>query len=158
VTRWLTSDEQTSWRAYLDASRLLFDAIDRRLSQQSNLLHPYYEVMVRLSEAPDHTLRMSELAEHSRSSRSRISHAIARMEERGWVARFTSDDDRRGQWARLTDDGTKVLADAAPDHVETVRRVLVDPLTADEFAELGRISAKLRDAIVEGSVDFPSDS
>ncbi len=142
-TQWLDDEEQRTWRSFLTASRLFFDAIERQLQQDSGLPHAYYEILVRLSEAPDRTLRMSELASTSLSSRSRISHAVARLEETGWVRRGVCPTDRRGALATLTDDGMAALERAAPGHVEAVRRHLLDRLTPEQFAQLGAISQAL---------------
>src|SRR5437763_9845671 len=94
-TRWLSASEQRAWRSYIDATTLLFDALDRQLQQDSGMPHAYYEILVRLSEAPQRSMRMSELAAASRSSRSRLSHAVARLEERGWVIREDCPTDKR---------------------------------------------------------------
>ena len=110
--------------------------------------HAYYEVLVRLSEAPERRLRMSELADATGSSRSRLSHAVARLEEAGWVRREECPTDRRGQLAVLTDEGFAVLAAAAPGHVEGVRRHLFDRLTPAQVEPLGRISEAVRDPLI----------
>jgi DNA-binding MarR family transcriptional regulator len=138
-TRWLDDGEQQVWRSYLAATQLLFERLNQELQQQSGLPHTYYEVLVHLSEAPRRQLRMSELAKRSLSSRSRLSHAIARLQEAGWVRREGCDTDRRGQLAVLTDEGFAVLAGAAPGHVESVRTYLFDPLTREQVEQLGDI-------------------
>ena len=104
-TRWLDDEEQRTWRSFLAANRLFFERIERQLQQDAGLPHAYFEILVRLSEAPDRRLRMSELATNSMSSRSRLSHAVARMEEAGWVRRRACPTDKRGQFAELTDAG-----------------------------------------------------
>ena len=139
MTRWLNQDEQQTWRAYLAATAQLGAALERQLQHDAGMPHAYYEILVRLSEAPDRTLRMSELASHSLQSRSRLSHAVARLEERGWVRREDCPSDRRGQLAVLTDEGFAALADTAPGHVEAVRRLLLDGLTAEQVRSLGEI-------------------
>jgi DNA-binding MarR family transcriptional regulator len=139
-TRWLNADEQRIWRAYLNSHRLLLDAIDAQLRRDSGLPHAYYEILVRLSEETVRALRMTELADATRMSASRLSHAIARLEERGWVRRENCPTDRRGQIAVLTDDGFAALEAAAPGHVETVRSVIFDTLDADQVRRLGEIS------------------
>jgi DNA-binding MarR family transcriptional regulator len=96
-----------------------------------------YEILVRLSEAPDRRLRMSELADNTLSSRSRLSHQVDRLEKAGWVAREACETDRRGANAVLTDHGFSVLESAAPTHVAGVREHLVDLLTPEQFAALG---------------------
>src|SRR5437763_817941 len=124
--RWLNTEEQQAWRAFLEANRLLYDAIEGQLQRGSDMPHNYYEILVRLSEAPNRALRMSELAEASISSKSRISHAVARLEERGWVRRVDCPTDRRGQVAQLTAKGFAALEEIAPGHVECVRSSLFD--------------------------------
>ena len=142
-TRWLDDDEQHTWRSFLTASRLFFDGIERQLQQDSGLPHAYYEILVRLSEAHGRTLRMSELASTSLSSRSRISHAVARLEESGWVRRRPCEHDKRGQLAELTDAGLAGLEAAAPGHVEAVRRSLFDALSPEQVGALRDISDTL---------------
>lgn len=147
MTRWLTEAEQRTWRAYLAATRLVFDQLDRELQRDSSMPHGYYEILVRLSEAPERALRMSALADRSQSSRSRLSHAVARLEENGWVRRESCPDDKRGQVARLTDAGFDALAAAAPMHVEGVRKHVFDPLTPEQVEQLHDISTALVDAL-----------
>jgi DNA-binding MarR family transcriptional regulator len=142
-TRWLTADEQRAWRAYLEATNLLFDTLDRQLQQDAGIPHGYYEILVRLSESPDRMMRMSRLADLTRSSRSRLSHAVARLEERGWVERIDCASDRRGQLAHLTDRGFAALEEAAPGHVETVHKHFIDPLTDEQVAQLASIGEAL---------------
>ncbi len=145
-TRWLNESEQQTWRAYLESTRLLFEALDRDLQRDAGIPHTYYEILVRLSEAPDRSLRMSQLAENTRSSRSRLSHAVDRLEERGWIARSECPTDRRGQVAVLTDAGFQALAAAAPGHVSAVRDFMFDQLTEEQVSQLAAISA----AIIKG--------
>ena len=142
-TRWLNADEQRTWRAYLNSHRLLLDEVDAQLRRDSGMPHAYYEIMVRLSEAENRTLRMAELADLTRVSASRLSHAIARLEERGWVRRQECPTDRRGQLAVLTDEGFATLTAAAPGHVQAVRSALFDSLDADQIRSLGEISEVL---------------
>ena len=141
--RWLSDDEQRAWRAFLVATNLLYDQLDRELQRDAGFPHGYYEILVRLSEAPGRRLRMSQLAERSQSSRSRISHAVARLEEAGWVSREECATDRRGSFAVLTDEGFAALEAAAPGHVEGVRRHFFDPLTDEQVVQLRTISEAL---------------
>jgi DNA-binding MarR family transcriptional regulator len=136
MTRWLDEDEQATWRAWLCATSRLDDALDRQLRRDSGIPHSYYEVLVNLSEAPDRTMRMSELAARSLASRSRLSHAVARLEDLGWVRRRPAPDDGRGQLAILTDAGFAALERAAPGHVEAVRSWLFDALTPEQVTQL----------------------
>jgi DNA-binding MarR family transcriptional regulator len=142
-TRWLDAEEQKAWRAWLYSSMLLHDRLDRELTHETGLSHAYYEILVQLSEAPGRALRMSELADRSLSSRSRLSHAVARLEERGWVRRQVCESDGRGQLAVLTDDGFAALEAAAPIHVEGVRAHLFDQLNPEQVAALRDIGETL---------------
>ena len=128
-TRWLDDRQQRTWRAFLTAQRLLFDRLERQLQRDAGMPLAYYEILVRLSEAPDRTLRMSQLADFSLSSRSRLSHAVARLEAAGWVRRRACTEDRRGAWAVLTPAGLAKLRETAPGHVGAVRADLFDALT-----------------------------
>ena len=150
MTRWLDAEEQQTWRAFLGATKLVFDQLDRELQRDSGIPHTYYEILVRLSEAPDRALRMSALADRSQSSRSRLSHAVSRLEENGWVERRTCADDKRGQVAHLTDAGFAALAAAAPGHVEGVRTHVFDPLTPEQVRQLREITSAMIDALMAG--------
>jgi DNA-binding MarR family transcriptional regulator len=142
-TRWLTEDEQLCWRSLMSACRRLFAEMDGQLQHVAGIPHAYYEILVRLSEAPGRELRMTQLADASVSSKSRLSHAVARLEERGWVERASCPTDRRGQVARLTDDGFAALDAAARDHVEYVRRMVFDQLSPDQVGQLAAIAAAI---------------
>jgi DNA-binding MarR family transcriptional regulator len=150
MTRWLNEEEQRTWRAFLHASRALWDALDRELQRDAGMPHAYYEILVRLSEAPNRMLRMSDLADATSSSRSRLSHAVARLEEYGWVRREDCPTDRRGQLAVLTDAGFRVLETAAPGHVEGVRTHLFDQLTPEQVIHLRQISEAMLDHLDPG--------
>jgi DNA-binding MarR family transcriptional regulator len=147
MTRWLSADEQQHWRAWIAATLLVRDRLGRDLQEQCGLTFADYEILVRLSETEDRRMRMSELADLTMSSRSRLSHQIDRMQKAGFVDRQECTDDRRGYFAVLTDAGYRALEDAAPVHVESVRRRIVDVLTPAEFAEFGRLNKKLLDAL-----------
>jgi DNA-binding MarR family transcriptional regulator len=153
-TRWLTAEEQRAWRAYLTACQTLFSAVDAQLARDSKIPHGYYEILVRLSETPGRALRMTQLAEASTSSKSRLSHAVARMEERGWVKRTDCATDRRGQVAQLTDEGFAALAAAAPGHVAQVRRSLIDLLTPEQIEQLREISELI---VAAGGAEAPEE-
>ena len=146
-TRWLSADEQATWRAFFGACRGFFAAIDAQLQRDTGIPVAYYEILVQLSEAPTRTLRMTQLAEASSSSKSRVSHAVARLEERGWIRRRDCPTDRRGQLAELTEEGYAALVEAAPGHVEQVRRTLFDPLTPEQVEQLGAISQAILAAV-----------
>jgi DNA-binding MarR family transcriptional regulator len=148
-TRWLDTDEQQTWRAFMLSHLQLFEQFERDLQHDAGLPMAYYEIMVRLSEAPERRLRMSDLAERSQSSRSRLSHAVARLEESGWVRRESCPTDRRGAVAVLTDAGFAALEAAAPAHVESVRTHLLDPLSPEQLASLREISEVILAHIAE---------
>ena len=149
-TRWLSASEQKAWRAYLEATTLLFDALDRQLQRDAGIPHAYYEILVRLSETECRSMRMSELADATRSSRSRLSHAVARLEERGWLKRVDCATDKRGQVAVLTDAGYAALVDAAPGHVEAVRKHMIDQLSAEQISQLEQIGASILTGLETG--------
>lgn len=136
----MTDEEQRVWREFLSAISMFSEHLERRLQADAGMPHTYYEVLVALSEAPDMTLRMSELATKSRFSRSRLSHAVAKLEAKGWIQRGSCPTDKRGALATLTGDGLAVLKRAAPGHVEAVREALFDPLTTQQVEQLGEIS------------------
>lgn len=128
MTRWLSEEEQRAWRAFVAFVARLDRDLDRQLQRDAGMPHAYYLVLAMLSEAPGRTLRMSELAEVTASSPSRLSHAVARLEEKGWVRREQHPTDRRGALAVLTGDGLAALETAAPGHVGAVRAALFDRL------------------------------
>jgi DNA-binding MarR family transcriptional regulator len=137
--RWLSGDEQRTWRAFLGTFQLLQEALDRQLQRDAGMPHAYYMLLAMLSEAPHRALRMTELARRANASQSRLSHAVARLEERGWVRREQCPTDRRGQVAVLTDEGYEVLAAAAPGHVDAVRENLFDQLSPGQVEKLREI-------------------
>jgi DNA-binding MarR family transcriptional regulator len=155
-TRWLSAEEQFAWRSFVDGVRGLMDVLDRQLQADSNLPHSYFEVLIPLSEAEGRAMRMSELAEAARSSRSRLSHAVARLEERGWVRRVDCATDRRGQLAQLTDAGFAVVEAAVPGHVAAVREYLIDRLSPEQITALGEIGQVLLTSTSE--TDLPARS
>ena len=150
ATRWLDADEQRAWRAYMYSWMLLEDRLDRELTRTAGISHAYYEILVQLSETEGRALRMSELAERCLSSRSRLSHAVSRLEERGWVRRQVCPEDGRGQLAVLTDEGFAALEEAAPVHVEGVRRHLFDQLSPEQVAAMRDIGETLLRHLNEG--------
>lgn len=157
--QWLDEEEAQAWIAYLDASALIGDRIDRQLQSEAGMPHAHYAVLVRLSEAPGRSIRMSELAELLRITRSRLSHTVAKLERAGCVERTTSPADRRGQLAALTEQGARVLADAAPGHVAAVRRAVFDHLTRDQVRQLAGIGRAITQAITRGEHEaaYPAD-
>lgn len=150
MTEWLSDDEQCTWRAVVEMNRLLAEATDRQLQRDSGMPVAYYAILVALSEAPDRAMRMTALAEAVEGSQSRLSHAVARLVDRGWVRRRRCDSDGRGWYAELTDEGFEALESAAPGHVATVRAAVFDVLTTSQQHALREaaslISGSLRPA------------
>ncbi|MFC9249308.1 MarR family winged helix-turn-helix transcriptional regulator [Streptomyces sp. NPDC057136] len=137
--RWLTDEEQSVWRAYRHATTLLEDHLDRQLQRDAGMPHIYYGLLVQLAQAPRRQMRMTELAKDAKITRSRLSHAIARLEKNGWVRREDCPSDKRGQNAVLTDEGFAMLRRSAPGHVTAVRQAMFDRLTPEQVRGLGEI-------------------
>jgi len=155
-TRWLTAEEQHSWRAYLRGSRLLEAALDKDLQSHGVQLSEY-EIISMLSEAPDRRLRMSGLADLVVQSRSRLTHTAARLERRGWVRRESCLEDRRGVELVLTEEGWDAVQDMARVHVESVRRHLVDAMPPELFAALGSAMDAVSVAILQSGAAQEAD-
>jgi DNA-binding MarR family transcriptional regulator len=153
MTRWLNDDQQRVWRSYLLGTTLLMERLDRDLRDKHRISLPEYEILVRLSESNDRMLRMAELADSVRYSRSRITHTIARMEAENLVTRSQCSSDGRGVFAQMTDAGYAKLVAAAPDHVESVRTSLLDAASEGDFLALGRVFRAVIDALETGSPD-----
>lgn len=146
---WLTATEQYAWRQYVDGNGRLMNILNRNLQDKHGLSLAEYRILVMLAEAPDGSLRMSDLADGVLSSRSRLTHQIRRMEDDGMVVRSSCPVDGRGVLATITDAGRARLAEAAPTHVYDVRRNLIDLLDADELDVLGRIFARVGAALAD---------
>jgi DNA-binding MarR family transcriptional regulator len=155
--RWLSEEEQRAWRAYVASTQLVFDALDRQLQRDAGMPHAYFHLLVVLSEAPERRMRMTELAKHLKITRSRLSHAISRLERDGWVRREDCASDRRGQLAVLSEAGFKALADAAPGHVEQVRAAIIDRLTPEQIRRLAEISAIIVQGLQPADGQTPTD-
>jgi len=139
-TRWLTSEQLAAWVRLAAVLELLPAALDSQLRRDAQLTHFDYYVLAMLSEAPEHTLRMTALAERTTATLARLSHVVARLEQRGLVERFPCPEDRRATNARLTADGWAKVQATAPGHVETVREYVVDALTPEQVTQLGEIT------------------
>src|SRR5699024_6620900 len=127
---------------------LLLDRLDEDLRREFSISLGEYEVLVRISERPDRRMRMAQLADAMAHSRSRVTHTIARMEKAGYVVRETTPEDGRGVVAQMTDLGYQLLVKAAPCHVESVRRNLVDLVDPADFAAVGRVFNRVSDHLV----------
>ena len=137
--RWLDGIERDAWLSLIGVIIRLPAALDAQLQRDAGLSHFEYMVMVNLSNADDHVLRMSQLAALCHSSLSRLSHVVARLERRGWLRRDPCPDDGRATLATLTDDGFATLASAAPGHVDAVRAYVIDALDPEQLGQLSAI-------------------
>lgn len=145
---WLTPDEQEAWRAHLATSKLLSRQLDRDLNPFGLSINDY-EILVVLSESPDQRLRMTDLADATAQSRSRLSHQITRMEASGLVRRDTCPGDKRGLYAVLTDEGMSTIERVAPHHVASVRRHFIDLLTDEQLSAISEGYAAVIDHLRE---------
>ncbi len=153
MTQWLTPDQQRAWRAYIVGTTLLMEHFDRQLREKHRLSLPEYEILVRLSEADRRALRMAELADSVNYSRSRVTHTIARMEAAGYVERRQCPDDGRGVVAFMTEAGYAKLVEAAPVHVESVRRALIEVANDEDLQAIGRVFSNVINALQTGRDD-----
>lgn len=153
-TPWFSAEEQRLWRGWLSLNAALPAALHRDLQADAGLSLPDFDVLVRLTEADDGRIRVSELARSLSWERSRLSHHVARMQRRGLVDREDCVDDGRGAFVVLTDAGRRAIEAAAPHHVRTVRRLVFDALEEGDVAVLtdlvervlARVSQDLRTA------------
>jgi DNA-binding MarR family transcriptional regulator len=153
-TRWLTDREQSAWRAFLTASQMIMDQLERELQRDASMPHAYYGILVTLSEQSDRRLRMTDLARRLRYSKTRLSEAIGRIEARGWVRREPCASDRRSTYAVLTEDGFAALAHAAPGHAASVRRHVFDRLTPDQIEQMREIGLAIAEPLLRPSGAF----
>ena len=135
-TQWLDADERAAWLRLAAVVELLPGALDTQLRRDAGLTHFEYFVLAMLSEAPDHSLRMTALAHRTNGTLPRLSHVIARLETRGLVERFPCPEDRRATNARLTPAGWDTVVAAAPGHVGAVRHNVLDPLSRAQLEQL----------------------
>lgn len=141
--KWLSPVEREAWLALLSVTTLLPAALDSDLQVQAKITLFDYDVLAMLSEAPERTLPMSELASRTSASLSRLSHVVKKLEARGWVERSRSETDARVTIARLTEEGWGMITQLAPDHVASVRQYIFNGLDEHDVAELARIGRKL---------------
>lgn len=142
-TQWLSEQERAAWLRLIAVVELLPGVLDTQLREDSDLTHFEYYVLAMLSEAPERTLRMTALAQSTNASLSRLSHVVRRLEGRSLVERFPCPEDARATNARLTDAGWDTVILAAPRHVTTVRRRVLDPLTPEQVDQLREIGDAL---------------
>jgi DNA-binding MarR family transcriptional regulator len=147
---WLTPGELRAWLSVVDLLVRLPGAIDAQLQRDSQVSMAEYMSMAMLSHSPQRTLRMSELAKHTNASLSRLSHLVKRLEQRGWIRREQDSVDARVTNAVLTGAGMDALAAAAPGHVRTVRRLVLDALPAGHLRRMGQDASAIVAAIDAG--------
>ena len=135
-TRWLNEEEKRAWTAFTTVHALLYRRLEQRLKREFGLSGLQYEILARLSEAPDRELRMAELACALVNSKSGLTYQIGQMEKAGLVHRRPCESDERAVFAVLTDEGMAVLTRAAPGHVDMVRDLLIDVLTPGQVRAL----------------------
>lgn len=140
TTAWLDEREQRAWRGFQTLHSQLLGALSRRLLADSGLSDSDYAVLVALSEAPDERLRAHELCRELVWEKSRLSHQLRRMEERGLLRREACEEDARGQVVVLSAAGRRTIEAAAPAHVAAVRELFIDLLTRDQLDVLGDIA------------------
>ncbi|MBO1269450.1 MarR family winged helix-turn-helix transcriptional regulator [Arthrobacter cavernae] len=145
--RWLNAEERDAWLNLVGVLMRLSSALDAQLRCDAGLSHFEYMVLAGLSEAPERTLRMSELAGFTESGLPRLSQVVGRLEKRGWVHRSPSPSDGRITLATLTEDGWEKIVESAPGHVEAVRAYVFDPLTKAQSRQLGEIGHRILRAI-----------
>lgn len=141
--RWLSAEERQAWLALYAVSSLLPATLDADLFRRARITLFDYHVLAMVSEAEEHRLPMSELAARSNASLSRLSHVVKKLEQRGWMSRSPSPEDARVTTASLTAEGMAALEELAPDHVESVRSVVFDGLSAQDVADLERVGKKI---------------
>lgn len=137
--RWLDETEMRIWRQFLAATSLVTDRLGESIKARTGLNFDDYEVLVHLSEAEDHRLRMTELSTRLLHSQSRLTQRVNRLGEAGLVRREKCPEDRRGTFAVLTPAGMDVVVDMAPIHVADVRAVLIDRIAPDERATIAAV-------------------
>ncbi|QNP68565.1 MarR family transcriptional regulator [Streptomyces roseirectus] len=155
--RWLTPEERRAWLAYVEFSTHLADHLNRQLRRDAGMTHTDYVLLAILSESPDRKLTMSELAERLRITRSRLTHAVTRLQESGYVDREDCPHNRRTQLAVLTPDGMRLLEQVAPGHVEAVRQAVFDALTPDQVTQLAEIGEAVNTALHRIDADSDHD-
>ncbi len=139
-TRWLSTEESAAWVRLVALAELLPGALDAQLLRDAQVTHFEYAALMALAAAPDRTMRMTALAARTNATLPRLSHVARRLEDRGLIRRFPCPEDRRATNATITDAGLELIEAAAPGHVETVRRTVLDALTPEQLEQLYAIA------------------
>ena len=154
--KWLDAQEQRVWLGLIATMTVLDSALDRQLQRDSTITHAQYGMLSILSEAPERTRHMSALASQTSSSQSRLSHAVSRLEEEGWVMRSRCPSNKRAVHATLTDAGYALVVAAAPGHVAEVRRLLFDHLRREQVQQLAEITSACLETLAADGYDIPT--
>ncbi|MGH3957391.1 MarR family winged helix-turn-helix transcriptional regulator [Mycobacterium sp.] len=144
---WLDDDQQQAWRQVVGLLMTLPSALDSDLQRDAGLSMYEYLVLAALSESPDRTLQMNDLAYRANSSLSRLSHLISRLEKRGWVTKRPCENDRRASTVALTAAGAEMIRAAAPGHTHLVQELVIKPLSPVQLQQLGEAAAAVGQAI-----------
>ncbi|GAB3821006.1 MarR family transcriptional regulator [Tessaracoccus terricola] len=156
-TQWLTEQERAAWLGLIAVVELLPGVLETQLRRDSDLTHFEYFTLAMLSEAPERTLRMTELAGRTNATLSRLSHVANRLERRGLLHRFPCPEDKRATNAQLTEQGWQKVVSAAPGHVTTVRESIFAALSPEQVGQMAQISAQILDQIDPDGVMRPRD-
>lgn len=154
--RWLAVHEQAAWRQYLEMNARLTARLNREMQDECGLSIADFSVLVQLSEHVDGRMRVLELARALRWEKSRLSHQLTRMAQRGLVERSNCSDDRRGAFIVLTDAGRSAVEAAAPRHVAGVRKYLFDQLTPEQVGQFGDICRTVVDRLDANCAEQPA--
>jgi DNA-binding MarR family transcriptional regulator len=140
--QWLTAQEERVWRRWLTLNARLSATLQRELQDDADLSMPDYEVLVHLTDSPQGRIRVTDLARLLQWERSRVSHHVTRMERRRLVQRMECAEDGRGAFIVIAPEGRAAIEQAAPGHVNTVRRLVFDALSPEELGALATIIEK----------------
>ena len=154
--RWLDDEQQRAWRGFLDVQARLAARLNRELQVTSGLSLADYDVLVHLTDVPDGRLRAFEVGDGLQWEKSRVSKQVTRMAERGLVVKEHCPEDRRGAYVAITAEGRRAIEEAAPAHVELVRRLVFDQLTASQVRSLSTITQVVQKQLeTTASADLP---
>jgi DNA-binding MarR family transcriptional regulator len=140
--RWLTPEQKAAWDSFIRMQEKLIGRLSRRVQADSGMSASDYIVLVKLTEAGGR-MRFMDLVKLVEWEKSRMSHQVGRMAKRGLVAKEECPDDGRGAFIVATPAGHEAIEDAAPVHVDHVRRLFIDALTQEDLAALARISNRV---------------
>ncbi|MFF0727090.1 MarR family winged helix-turn-helix transcriptional regulator [Streptomyces sp. NPDC004134] len=143
--RWLDPEEKAAWESFIRMQEKLIGRLSRRIHADSGMSASDYLVLVNLTERSSGRMRFLDLAKLVEWEKSRMSHQVTRMAKRGLVTKEECPEDGRGAFIVATPAGYKAIEEAAPQHVEHVRRLFIDALTPNQLSTLTRISKRVLD-------------